>query len=103
MDDAARVQELAGDKEIAKTTLGMPHHYPIEAAENWIKNHPKLMEEGMVYPLAMKIKDKNELIGTMIRLFFRILNLFYRRSLLSDIVHPGHLSKLLPQHKKYYE
>ncbi|MGG1290461.1 GNAT family N-acetyltransferase [Bacillus smithii] len=65
MDDAARVQELAGDKKIAKTTLGMPHPYPIEAAENWIKNHPKLMEEGTVYPLAMMIKDKNELIGTM--------------------------------------
>ncbi|MGG3889764.1 GNAT family N-acetyltransferase [Metabacillus fastidiosus] len=43
IEDARRVQKLAGDKEVAKTTLGMPHPYPIEAAENWIKNHPKLI------------------------------------------------------------
>ncbi|WP_409296358.1 GNAT family N-acetyltransferase [Peribacillus sp. SCS-26] len=40
LSDAPRVQELAGDKEVAATTLGIPNPYLLEAAENWIKNHP---------------------------------------------------------------
>ncbi|MGG3889913.1 GNAT family N-acetyltransferase [Metabacillus fastidiosus] len=65
LEDTPRVQELAGDKEVAKTTLSLPHPYPIEAAENWIKNHPKLIENGDVYPLAIVLRDNNLVVGTM--------------------------------------
>lgn len=65
IEDASRVRELAGDKEVAKTTLGMPHPYPIEAAISWIKSHPKLIENGDAYPLAMVLQEKEQLIGTM--------------------------------------
>lgn len=64
IDDATRVQELAGNKDVAKTTLGIPHPYPIEAAEQWIKNHPKMMKNG-VFPFAIVLKAEDILIGTM--------------------------------------
>lgn len=64
IDDANRVQELAGNEDVAKTTLGIPHPYPIEVAEKWIKNHSKMMEDG-IFPFAIVIKAEDILIGTM--------------------------------------
>ncbi|WP_047980509.1 GNAT family N-acetyltransferase [Ornithinibacillus contaminans] len=64
MEDATRVQELAGGKEVAKTTLGIPHPYSIEAATSWIENHPAMMANG-IFPFAIVLKGENSLIGTM--------------------------------------
>jgi len=64
MDDANRVQELAGNKEVAKTTLGIPHPYSIEAAEQWIKQHPNMIKNS-TFPFAIVLKSENILIGTM--------------------------------------
>ena len=40
VDDALGVQVLAGAREIADTTLHIPHPYPAGAAEQWIATHP---------------------------------------------------------------
>ncbi|MHA6250500.1 GNAT family N-acetyltransferase [Oceanobacillus sp. CAU 1775] len=64
MDDAIRVQELADDKEVAKTTLNIPSPYSIEAAKDWIKNHPQMIQNG-IFPFAIIIKSDDILIGTM--------------------------------------
>lgn len=64
IDDATRVQELAGKKDIAKTTLNVPHPYPIEAAEQWIKTHPEMIKNGM-FPFGIVLKAEDILIGTM--------------------------------------
>lgn len=64
-NDAPRVQELAGVKEVAETTLGIPHPYPIEAAELWIANHSRNIENGTAYPLAIVQKGNELLLGTM--------------------------------------
>lgn len=64
IDDATRVQELAGNKDVANTTLSIPHPYPIKAAEQWIKNHPQMIKNG-IFPFAIVLKYEDVLIGTM--------------------------------------
>jgi [ribosomal protein S5]-alanine N-acetyltransferase len=39
LSDAARVTQLAGDREVADTTLVIPYPYPAGAAEAWIATH----------------------------------------------------------------
>ncbi|WP_371817508.1 GNAT family N-acetyltransferase [Virgibacillus sp. MSJ-26] len=64
MDDATRVQELAGNEDVAKTTLGIPHPYPIDAAESWIESHLRMVKNG-TFPFAMVLKSESILVGTM--------------------------------------
>src|SRR5690625_2893239 len=64
MDDATRVQELAGNEDVAKTTLGIQHHYPIDAAESLIESHLRMVKNG-TFPFAMVLKSESILVGTM--------------------------------------
>nr|WP_156282456.1 GNAT family N-acetyltransferase [Paenibacillus sp. NEAU-GSW1] len=59
--DAKEVQRLAGDIEIARTTLSIPHPYPDGGAEIWIRQCRKI--EGDGYPYAIVTKDNDDLIG----------------------------------------
>lgn len=65
LDDAPRVQMLAGDKEIARTTLNIPHPYEDGDAERWIKTHEPLFNEGKLVNFAIVLSDTNELIGVI--------------------------------------
>lgn len=64
MDDAARVQELAGNEDVAKTTLNIPHPYTIELAKSWIENHPRMIKNS-TFPFAIVLKTENVIVGTM--------------------------------------
>jgi RimJ/RimL family protein N-acetyltransferase len=61
VEDAPRVRELAGAREIALNTLNIPHPYPEGAAEEWIRAHEQKIAEGM---LSFAIDD-GALVGAI--------------------------------------
>ncbi|WP_336605205.1 GNAT family N-acetyltransferase [Sulfoacidibacillus ferrooxidans] len=65
LDDAQRVRELAGDYEIAKTTLNIPHPYPEGAAEAFINRSHEVAKEGTHYDFAIVRKHDNALVGAI--------------------------------------
>jgi RimJ/RimL family protein N-acetyltransferase len=65
LEDAPRVQLLAGDREVASTTLRIPHPYTASLAESWIATLPKLAAEGKSLVLAIVLGAQRELIGAI--------------------------------------
>lgn len=65
LDDAKSVQQIAGRKEIADTTLNVPHPYPDGVAEAWINTHPASFESGEDIVFAITLKKTGQLIGAI--------------------------------------
>ena len=65
LEDAKEVQRLAGDIEIAKTTLHIPHPYEDGMAEEWINRHVEAYERGVSLTLAITHKEEKYLIGAV--------------------------------------
>lgn len=65
LTDASRVQELAGDIEVARTTLSIPHPYTLEDAKSWLGSITSSDNERRGYPFALVSKDSSQLIGCM--------------------------------------
>lgn len=63
--DAERVRELAGAREIADTTISIPHPYPSGAAERWIEVLPQLFAAGVAAHFALTCADSGELVGSI--------------------------------------
>jgi ribosomal-protein-alanine N-acetyltransferase len=63
--DAADVQRLAGAREIADTTLAIPHPYPLSAAEQWIESHPAGWDAGTGVAFAITLQSTGELMGAV--------------------------------------
>ena len=63
--DALAVRRLAGAREVADTTLSIPHPYPPGAAEAWIASHPVqwAKREGVAY--AITLRSTEELVGAI--------------------------------------
>ena len=61
--DALDVQRLAGDREIADTTLNIPHPYPDGAAERWIATSEALFAHGEEARFAVTTSDR-ALVGS---------------------------------------
>ncbi|HYW06915.1 MAG TPA: GNAT family N-acetyltransferase [Longimicrobium sp.] len=51
--DAARVRELAGERDVASTTLTIPHPYEEGMAESWIAGHAAAWDERNRLSLAV--------------------------------------------------
>ncbi len=63
--DAPRVHKLAGDREIAATTLNIPHPYEAGDAEKWISTHRKAFDSGNEVIFAVTLKLDGLLIGAI--------------------------------------
>lgn len=63
--DAAAVQRLAGDREVAAMAGGnIPHPYPDGAAEQWIAGHEREFREGRRLTLAIA-QDEAGVLGNV--------------------------------------
>ena len=64
-DDALGVQLLAGAREVADTTLHIPHPYPAGAAAQWIATHPITWEAGTGVTYAITDALSGVLMGAV--------------------------------------
>src|SRR5262245_13405706 len=63
MADAPDVQRLAGAREVASTTLRIPHPYEPGMAEQWIRTHQEAYERGELGHCAIVRRADNTLMG----------------------------------------
>ena len=63
LDDARRIQELAGDRTIAENTLRIPHPYEDGMAERWIRQQRERYREGRDVTFAIVPRSGKRLIG----------------------------------------
>ena len=61
--DAPDVQRLAGEREVASTTLHIPHPYTIGMAEDWISTHQEAYERGALVNFAIVRRTDQALMG----------------------------------------
>jgi len=64
-DDAAKVMQLAGDRDIADRTLNIPHPYEEGMAEAWIATHQEALETGREMAFAVTRRTDGELLGAI--------------------------------------
>jgi len=64
--DGPAVERLAGAREVADTTLSLPHPYPIGGGAEWIATHASAWERGERLSLAICSRGASEdLLGAM--------------------------------------
>ena len=61
--DGPAVERLAGAREVAETTLTVPHPYPEGGAQEWIATHPAAWDAGTGATFAIVDRVTNELVG----------------------------------------
>jgi len=64
-DDAATVAQLAGSREIAHTTISIPHPCSEEQARAWIAAHSGHSAAGNEMVFGVVLKEDAHLIGTV--------------------------------------
>lgn len=65
LDDAQDVQSLAGERDIADTTLNIPHPYEDGVAEEWIAGLESGHKDGKAATFAIVSRDDGSLIGAI--------------------------------------
>ena len=61
--DAAAVSRLAGAREIADTTISIPHPYPSDLAQRWVGSRDSAYASGKTADFAIGPLDTGELVG----------------------------------------
>lgn len=65
LEDAWDVERLAGMREIADTTLNIPHPYPVGAATRWIETHAPAWTAGTGVTYAIIETSNRKLAGVV--------------------------------------
>lgn len=65
LSDAAEVQQLAGDFEVARQVEIIPHPYPDGVAEAWIQTHADAFANRTGVIVALTRLSDNQLLGSM--------------------------------------
>ena len=65
LNDSTRVQKLAGDWDVAKTTANIPHPYDDGMAEEWISTHSESFEKKEHATFAIELISDQILIGAI--------------------------------------
>ena len=65
LTDASNVQRLAGNFNVAKTTLNIPHPYEDGMAEKWIAKHKYQWEHKTHAVFAIEITESKTFIGVI--------------------------------------
>lgn len=65
VSDSYIVQKLAGNYDIYKTTLHIPHPYSDGMAEKWISSHLADFYNNKSLTLAIRTKNEDKLIGAI--------------------------------------
>ena len=65
MDDAGSLQSLAGNYNVAKNTINIPHPYEDGMAETWISTHQHEWDEKQAITYAIFLKSTEKLIGAV--------------------------------------
>lgn len=63
--DAEAVAALAGHRDVAATTLTIPHPYPGHEAESWIQSHHQAFVAGERISLAITRRKDGQLVGAI--------------------------------------
>lgn len=64
-EDAPDLQRLAGAREIADTTLSIPHPYELDHALAWIGNQRKESVRGRAANFAVRLAASSALVGSV--------------------------------------
>ncbi len=65
INDGITLQKFAGNINIAKTTINIPHPYENGMAEAWIETHEKQWTEEDLINFAIVNKSTNQLMGVV--------------------------------------
>ena len=65
LQDAPVVHALVSAREIADTTLAIPHPYEPGMAEAWIGSHQKGYDEGNSVHFAITVRESSQLVGSI--------------------------------------
>ena len=64
-DDAPQMARLAGDYEVAKMTLNIPHPYPADDAKTFIERSQQAWDKGERYGFAIALKETDTFMGVI--------------------------------------
>lgn len=65
LQDGPRVQQLAGERQVAEMTGNIPYPYPDGAAGDWIRHHDGEWKRGEIFTFAIARREDDDCIGAI--------------------------------------